>query len=172
MAVQEREQGPKSDPHEEPAVGVPYAYPYAVAAPYTNQHVTARPYHPVPLQAFSCENPYQQGVIPPNAIFKVHPNGVPLQQSIYRDTPAPFECPHCGSPGLTDVKSKPSLAACVACMVSIVGVCFICPAFDCLWHKQHHCPSCGEKVADFKKSDPCMVMDPAQWFQSSFAVPS
>ncbi|MCO5559494.1 hypothetical protein L7F22_013095 [Adiantum nelumboides] len=95
---------------------------------------------------------------------------VPLQY-FSRDTPALFECPHCGASGVTNVKSKPSLAACVACMVSVIGICFICPTFDCLRHKQHYCPS-GQKVADFKKSHPCAIMDATQRSQLSFAIPA
>ncbi|KAL6193426.1 hypothetical protein ACLB2K_034510 [Fragaria x ananassa] len=60
------------------------------------------------------ENPYQAGMIPPNAIYG-DPKGVPLQQTIYRDTPAPFNCLYCGDTGLTTVRSKRSLA-------SVVGV--------------------------------------------------
>jgi hypothetical protein len=44
-------------------------------------------------------------------------------------------------------RSKPSLASVVACMMPfMMGVCFLCPSMDCLWHKYHYCPSCGEKV--------------------------
>ncbi|MCO5549164.1 hypothetical protein L7F22_002631, partial [Adiantum nelumboides] len=144
MAEQHREQEMKGLNHGEPAMGIPYAYASAAPSRYGERHVIA-PYQQVPLQYFSRDNPYRQGLIPPNVLFDVPPNGIPLQQTIYRDTPAPFECPHCGASGVTNVKSKPSLAACVACMVSVVGVCFICPAFDCLWHKQHYCPSCEQK---------------------------
>ncbi|KAH7289917.1 hypothetical protein KP509_30G023800 [Ceratopteris richardii] len=172
MAEQRRDQLTKDYAGGEPAVGIPYAYPAAAPIQPTANHVMAPPYHPVPVQAFTRENPYQKGMIPPNALFDVPPNGIPLLETVYRDTPAPFHCPHCGAAGITNVKSKPSLAACVACMVTMVGVCFICPCLDCLWHKQHYCPSCGEKVADFKKSDPCAVMDATQWIQASFAVPS
>lgn len=99
-------------------------------------------------------------------------------------------------------RSKPSLAAVVGCMMPMMlGICFLCPSMDCLWHKYHYCPSCGEKVcsflfmmytlqlkyqlsflcnlfanllqvADFEKSDPCLVMDPPQWVQESFALPA
>ncbi|MCO5601511.1 hypothetical protein L7F22_055632 [Adiantum nelumboides] len=97
---------------------------------------------------------------------------VPLQY-FSRDTPAPFECPHCGASGASNVKSKPSLAACVACMVFVVvDVCFIFLAFDCLRHKQHYYPSCGQKLADFKKSNPCVIMDATQRSQPSFAIPA
>lgn len=116
------------------------------------------------------QNPYQAGAIPPNAIVG-DPKGVPIHQTIFRDTPAPFNCVYCGSSGLTTLKSKPSLAAVVGCMMPMMlGVCFLCPSMDCLWHKYHYCPSCGEKVADFEKSDACAVMDPPYWVQESFAL--
>ncbi|GKU96229.1 hypothetical protein SLEP1_g9486 [Rubroshorea leprosula] len=41
-------------------------------------------------------------MIPPNAVYG-DPKGIPLQQTMYRDTPAPFNCPYCGESGLTDV---------------------------------------------------------------------
>lgn len=31
-------------------------------------------------------------------------------------------------------------------MPFMLGVCFLCPSMDCLWHKYHYCPSCNEKV--------------------------
>lgn len=49
-------------------------------------------------------NPYQAGQIPPNAIFG-DPHGVPIQQTMYRDTPAPFNCVYCGNSGLTTIRS-------------------------------------------------------------------
>ncbi|GAB2289831.1 hypothetical protein Dimus_024135 [Dionaea muscipula] len=147
---------------DEPALGVPYAAGY----PLQTQPL------PLPQQYYVTVNPYQAGMIPPRAIFE-DPKGVPIQQTIYRDTPAPFNCFLCGNSGLTTVRSKPSLAAVVGCMMPMMlGVCFLCPSMDCLWHKYHYCPSCGEKVADFEKSDPCLVMDPPQWEQRSFALPA
>ncbi|XP_077250430.1 GSH-induced LITAF domain protein-like [Tasmannia lanceolata] len=141
---------------EDPAIGIPYPY---TAIPQQNVY-------------FVGENPYQAGMIPPVALFE-DPKGIPLNQTIYRDTPAPFQCVYCGSSGLTTVRSKPSLAAAIGCMMpSMLGVCFLCPAMDCLWHKYHYCPSCGEKVADFEKSDICIVMDPPHWTEQSFAVPA
>ncbi|GKU96228.1 hypothetical protein SLEP1_g9486 [Rubroshorea leprosula] len=48
-----------------------------------------------------------------------------------------------------------------------LGICFLCPSMDCLWHKYHYCPSCHQKVAEFEKSDPCAVVDVPQWKQDS-----
>lgn len=48
-------------------------------------------------------NPYKAGKIPPNAIVG-DPKGVPIKQTIYRDTPAPINCPLCGSSGVTKVR--------------------------------------------------------------------
>ncbi|KAL4023011.1 hypothetical protein IC575_016758 [Cucumis melo] len=31
-------------------------------------------------------------------------------------------------------------------MPFMLGVCFLCPSMDCLWHKYHYCPSCKEKL--------------------------
>lgn len=70
-------------------------------------------------------------------------------------------------------RSKPSPAAFVGCMMPfMLGVCFLCPSMDCLWHKYHYCPSCNQKVADFEKSDFCLVMDPPNWEEKSFALPA
>ncbi|CAJ1845123.1 unnamed protein product [Sphenostylis stenocarpa] len=125
---------------------------------------------PVVRAYYGGENEYQRGVIPPNAVVG-DPKGIPIHQTIYRDTPAPFNCPYCGSTALTNVRSKPSLAAFVGCLMPMMlGVCFLCPSMDCLWHKYHYCPKCQEKVADFEKSDPCAVMDPPHWSQESFAL--
>ncbi|KAK6930760.1 LPS-induced tumor necrosis factor alpha factor, partial [Dillenia turbinata] len=132
---------------EEPAVGIPYAAPYP----------------PQGQQYYVGQNPYQAGVVPPNAIFD-DPKGIPLQQTIYRDTPAPFNCVYCGNTGVTSVRSTPSVAAVVGCMMPMMlGFCFLCPSMDCLWHKYHYCPSCKEKVADFEKNDVCAVMDPPHY---------
>lgn len=46
---------------------------------------------------------YERNGIPPNA-FIGDPKGIPIQQTIYRDTPAPFNCPHCGHTDLTTVR--------------------------------------------------------------------
>ncbi|KAH9328437.1 hypothetical protein KI387_000545, partial [Taxus chinensis] len=78
---------------DEPAMGIPYAYP-------------AKPMQTVmtpPPQQYYCSNPYQAGMIPPNAIFG-YSEGIPLWETVYRDTPAPFECTHCSKSGLTNIK--------------------------------------------------------------------
>jgi len=31
-------------------------------------------------------------------------------------------------------------------MPMMLGVCFLCPSMDCLWHKYHYCPQCHQKV--------------------------
>lgn len=72
---------------DEPVVGIPY-----------NMN------HNAPQQMyFVGENPYQAGVIPPNAVVG-DPKGIPLQQTIFRDTPAPFSCVYCGSSGVSTVR--------------------------------------------------------------------
>ncbi|XP_068667101.1 GSH-induced LITAF domain protein-like [Aristolochia californica] len=145
--------------HEDPAIGVPYPYP-------ANYQPSA------PQQFYIDQNPYQAGMIPPNVVFG-DPRGIPLRQTMYKDTPAPFQCIYCGNSGVTTVKSKPSLAALVGCLMPFgMGVCFLCPCTDCLWHKYHHCPSCGQKVAEFEKHDACIIVDPPQWTEHSFAVPA
>ncbi|XP_077229311.1 GSH-induced LITAF domain protein [Tasmannia lanceolata] len=150
---------------EEPAIGIPYPYASDPQGPIQVQQNQQNLY-------YVGQNPYQAGTTPPNAVFE-DPKGIPLQQTIYRDTPAPFQCVYCGSSGVTSVRSKPSLAAAIGCMMPfMLGVCFLCPSMDCLWHKYHYCPSCGEKVADFEKSDICLVMDPPHWTERSFAVPA
>ncbi|KAF7839041.1 GSH-induced LITAF domain protein [Senna tora] len=124
----------------------------------------------VPYYGYVGENPYQAGIIPPNA-FIGDPKGIPIQQTIYRDTPAPFNCVYCSHSGQTTIRSKPSLAAFVGCMMPMMlGVCFLFPSMDCLWHKYHYCPHCHEKVADYEKTDPCIVVDPPNWTQQSFAL--
>ncbi|BBG93853.1 hypothetical protein Prudu_567S000300 [Prunus dulcis] len=40
---------------------------------------------------------------PPNAVYG-DPKGIPIHQTIYRDTPAPFNCVYCGNSGLTHVR--------------------------------------------------------------------
>ena len=54
---------------------------------------------------------------------------------------------HCLIIVLMASSSKVSLAAFVGCMMPMMlGVCFLCPSMDCLWHKYHYCPECKEKV--------------------------
>ncbi|CAN6251689.1 unnamed protein product [Urochloa humidicola] len=143
----------------EPAIGIPY-HPAAGAQGHYY-------YAPPP------PNPYATGMPPANAIYAGAPKGVPLQQTMFRDTPAPFHCQACGEAAVSTVRSKPSLASVVACMMPfMLGVCFLCPSMDCLWHKYHYCPSCGEKVGEFRKSDPCLVVDATRWSEPSFAVPA
>lgn len=144
---------------DEPVIGIPYRAPMPQQFDHQQHYYYIGP------------NPYQAGAIPPNAIVG-DPKGIPIQQTIYRDTPAPFNCTLCGNSGLTTIRSKPSLAAAVGCMMPMMlGFCFLCPSMDCLWHKYHYCPSCNEKVADFEKSDPCAVVDVPHWTQPSFALP-
>ncbi|KAM6562600.1 hypothetical protein CsatB_022598 [Cannabis sativa] len=69
----------------------------------TEMSKTDEPVVGVPYYAH--QNPYQAGMIPPNAVFG-DPKGVPIQQTIYRDTPAPFNCLYCGNSGLTTIKVK------------------------------------------------------------------
>ncbi|KAD5317166.1 hypothetical protein R6Q59_032495 [Mikania micrantha] len=150
--------------NEEPAMGIPYNP--------SNYPPPPPIYAPPQQQYYVGNNPYQSGQIPPNAVFG-DPKGVPLQQTIYRDTPAPVNCAFCGGSGLTTVRSKLSLAAVVGCMTPFfLGVCFLCPSMDCLWHKYHYCPNCNEKLADFEKNDACAVMDPPSYCQPSFALPA
>ncbi|CAH1414832.1 unnamed protein product [Lactuca virosa] len=163
---------------EEPVMGIPYnsnyQHPPVYAPPQQQYYVGNNPnYQPPPQQQYYVgNNQYQSGQIPPNAVVG-DPKGVPLQQTIYRDTPAPINCAFCGSSGLTSVRSKISLAAFVGCVTPfMLGVCFLCPSMDCLWHKYHYCPHCNEKLADFEKNDACLVMDPPSWYQPSFALPA
>lgn len=79
---------PSKNENDEPAIGIPYNAVYK---------------GPMPQQYYVGENPYQAGVIPPNA-FVGDPKGIPIQQTIYRDTPAPFQCVYCGGSGITTVK--------------------------------------------------------------------
>lgn len=75
--------------NDEPVMGIPYNEPPIYAPPQQQYHVG--------------NNPYQAGQIPPNAVYG-DPKGIPLQQTIYRDTPAPINCTFCGSSGLTTVR--------------------------------------------------------------------
>lgn len=57
----------------------------------------------VGIPLYDGNNAYQAGQIPSNAIFG-DPQGVPIHQTMYRDTPAPFYCVYCGNSGLTAVR--------------------------------------------------------------------
>jgi len=86
----------------EPQLGIPYpgpAYGYP-AAPV----MTMAPPQQMPPQYYVHQNPYSAGMRPPNAIYGPPPPGMGLQETFFADTPAPFECSHCGKPGLTNVK--------------------------------------------------------------------
>ena len=89
---------PKSAMGVEPAYGVPVGYQQMVAPPPQQYYYVAPHPHPHPYQ-----HPHQAGMIPPNAIYD-DPKGIPLQETMYRDTPAPFNCIFCGSSGLTVVR--------------------------------------------------------------------
>ncbi|KAG0558575.1 hypothetical protein KC19_10G039100 [Ceratodon purpureus] len=169
MANQEQGMGNGVRPNE-PEVGIPYGYP-APAYGYPAAAMTAPPQQ-MPPQYYTQQNPYTAGMRPPNAIYGPPLPGMGLQDTYFADTRAPFECPHCGKPGLTNVKSSLSCAAWVACLASLCGVCFITRSCDCLWHKHHYCEHCGEKVADFMKDDPCLFADPPHWTEPSYAVPA
>jgi len=156
----------------EPQLGIPYpgpAYGYPAAAPVMT---TAPPQQMPPSQYYVHENPYSAGMRPPNAIYGAPLPGMGLQETFFADTPAPFECPHCGKPGLTNVKSSLSAAAWVGCLATLCGLCFLTRSCDCLWHKHHYCDHCGQKVADFTKDDPCIFADPVHWTEISYAVPA
>ncbi|XP_047259036.1 uncharacterized protein LOC107876225 isoform X2 [Capsicum annuum] len=91
--------------YDEPAVGIPYNPAYS-QAPMPQQQIPYNPAYQAPMmpqqQYYVGENPYQAGMVPPNAIYG-DPKGIPIQQTIYRDTPAPFNCLHCGTTGLTNI---------------------------------------------------------------------
>ncbi|KAK2977937.1 hypothetical protein RJ640_016614 [Escallonia rubra] len=57
-------------------------------------------------------------------------------------------------------------------MPMMLDRCFLCPSMDCIWHKYHYCPSCNEKVAEFEKFDPGVVMDPPCWIHDNFTLPA
>ncbi|VAH41545.1 unnamed protein product [Triticum turgidum subsp. durum] len=72
---------------DEPALGIPYNPAQAQGSYY---------YPP---------DPYAAGRVPPNAIYAGAPKGVPLQHTMFRDTPAPFHCQSCGDAAVTSVRS-------------------------------------------------------------------
>lgn len=62
--------------------------------------------HDQPVMAFplfSGVNQYLAGEVPKNAILG-DPMGAPIQQTFFRDTPAPFHCVFCGNSGVTTIK--------------------------------------------------------------------
>lgn len=99
--------GQQNAASNDPQLGIPYAYPpaqgQAVGYPYEHP-VTVAPPQQQPPQYYMQPNPYTAGITPPNAIYGPPPPGVGLQETFFGDTPAPFECPHCGKPGITNVK--------------------------------------------------------------------
>ncbi|MFS7895469.1 putative LITAF domain containing protein [Helianthus anomalus] len=72
--------------NKEPVMGIPY----------NSNHQPPQP------QYYVGHNPYQVVQIPPNVVYD-DPKGIPIQQTIYRDTPALVNCAFCGSSGLTTV---------------------------------------------------------------------
>lgn len=68
---------------------------------------------------YVAQNPYQAGAVPPNAVFG-DPKGIPIQQTIYRDSPAPFNCVYCGNTGITTVRSKKQIHT----LFSLLEFCF------------------------------------------------
>lgn len=64
------------------------------------------PYHPAVAQGryYYAPDPYAAGMPPPNAIYAGAPKGVPLQQTMFRDTPAPFHCQSCGAAAVSSVR--------------------------------------------------------------------
>ncbi|KAL8238243.1 hypothetical protein R6Q59_019324 [Mikania micrantha] len=77
--------------NEEPVMGIPYNQ---------SNHPPPPIYAPSQQQYYVRNNPYQSDQIPPSAVFG-DPKGVPLQQTIYRDTLAPVNCAFCGGFDLT-----------------------------------------------------------------------
>lgn len=94
---------------EEPVMGIPYnsnyQHPPVYAPPQQQYYVGNNPNYqpPPPQQYYVGNNQYQSGQIPPNAVVG-DPKGVPLQQTIYRDTPAPINYAFCGSAGLSSFR--------------------------------------------------------------------
>ncbi|WRX14968.1 hypothetical protein QQP08_007455 [Theobroma cacao] len=110
-------------------------------------------------------NPYQAGMVPPNAIY-ADPKGIPIQQTMYRDTPAPFNCPFCGNSGLTVVRYLPLTPFLAFYSLPIPTIRFLKLGNFVLIDMRIL------SVASFEKSDPCAVVDVPQWKQESFAVPA
>jgi hypothetical protein len=100
MAIQEQGTG-NGERANEPQLGIPYPGP---AYGYPAATVTTAPPQQMPPQYYAQQNPYAAGMRPPNAIYGPPLPGMTLQDTFFADTRAPFECPHCGKPGLTNVK--------------------------------------------------------------------
>ncbi|PRQ37645.1 hypothetical protein RchiOBHm_Chr4g0404941 [Rosa chinensis] len=94
------------------------------------------------------------------------PRGVLLQHTICRDSPAPFNCLYCGDTRLTD-----GLILGLKIFDVIDGWDLIFDAI-CGLKKIISKPSLASVVAEFEKSDPCIVMDPPNWTEASFAGPA
>ncbi|KAH9608161.1 hypothetical protein KSS87_011422 [Heliosperma pusillum] len=76
---------------EEAVLGIPYN-PAQNMGYHQHQHHQQQPPPQQQQYYYPAPNPYyQNGAVPPNAIFD-DPKGVPITQTIYRDTPAPFSC--------------------------------------------------------------------------------
>ena len=95
---------------QEPVMGIPYNHqqqqqeppPPMVPQPYAYAYPQPQ-YQQQQQQYYVGQNPYQAGAIPLNAVVG-DPKGIPIQQTIYRDSPAPFNCLFCGNSGLTTVR--------------------------------------------------------------------
>eukprot|EP00897_Mesotaenium_endlicherianum_P005791 jgi/Mesen1/523/ME000104S10615 len=102
------------------------------------------------------QGPFYDSAIPTGAIVN-HPGALNIRETFYGDTPAPFQCPNCGQKGLTNVRSSLSVAACLGCVITMEA------AFGI--NNTIAQPAVGE----FRKNDPCAVVDPPQWTRPSYA---
>lgn len=92
---------------QEPVMGIPaYQAPPAPPQMYYQQQ-QQQPgggyYVPQNNNNYNNQHPIYNSRFPPNAIFG-DPKGVPIHQTIFRDTPAPFHCPHCSNSALTTIR--------------------------------------------------------------------
>lgn len=164
--------GKSYDEYDEPTIGIPYVSPGVPLLPrgrYENPLYVTSPVVAPPRQ-WDCTDFTDTSGLPPRAITR-NLRGLRLAYTFYGDTSAPFECVFCGYGGMTDVKSLMSVPAVVACLVTILGICFLC-SDNCFKHKRHCCPNCNTEVAVFRKTDPCMIVDPKSWKKISYAVPA
>jgi lipopolysaccharide-induced tumor necrosis factor-alpha factor len=80
----------------------------AFPAPAGDEPAIGIPYHPAAAGAqggyYYAPDPYAAGMPPPNAIYAGAPKGVPLQQTMFRDTPAPFHCQACGAAAVSSLR--------------------------------------------------------------------